>query len=128
MHRIGGTLKEIMAAFLKCIHSSSQHILLRPLCLLSMPLNAMSTAGPNSNTPNLVSHYRRHRRFSDSFPPFYRGEKRGGSGDDAWLFGPEGAGAGSNSELNSRRKLPGIRKSDFTQRRRASSVGATPGE
>ena len=60
----------------------------------------------------------------DSF--FFRSDRRGGSGDDAWLFGPESAGAGSNSELNSHKKLPGIRKSDFSQRRRASSVGATP--
>ena len=54
--------------------------------------------------------------------------KRGssGGGNDAWLFGPESA---SGAELNSRKRLPGIRKSDYSlQRRRASSVGAAPSE
>lgn len=90
-------------------------------------------------TPNFFAQNERSARSAERFDifsgspadsptPFCRGEKRGGSGDDAWLFGPESAGAGSNSELNSRKKLPGIRKSDFSQRRRASSVGATPGD
>ena len=64
---------------------------------------------------------------SQNFESYNKSEEgREGGGDDAWLFGPESAGTGSTSELNSHKKLPGIRKSDFSQRRRASSVGATP--